>query len=222
MDMFTSTVEQEKKAGTKGMSKFSARTKIPLLLKPNFDYLSHLSSDTYIKSESSLPDISLHNFDINNQEHIKKQTDHIGASLELSLLPEENTAKNVIEAGLWLEVSQKDNVPISKVQSDFVRNLETIEEESMEMHLSTFSESTINASESLSVKLERSEIAGAYIEISPPKSQLDMFTSTVEQEKKAGIKGWSKFSARTKKPLQLKPRKGKNLIILGALSSHVI
>ena len=181
----------------------------------HFDDLSRLSSDTYIKSESSLPDISLYSSDINKHENLKKQ---IGTRLELSLLPEENTAKNVIEAGLWVEPSWKDSVPASKTHSDFIRNLETIEE-SIEMHLNTFSESTNNVSESQSVKIEKSEVAGTYLEISPPKCQIDMFTSTEEDGKKvSGIKGWSKFSLRTKKSLQPNLHKGENFI----LNIHIV
>ena len=190
------------------------------------DDLSRLSSDTFVKSESSLPDVSFHHVDSSSKEHLRNH------DLEISLLPEDNSAKNVIEAGLWVKPPQKASLA-SRGYGDYVRNLDTIGEESMEMHLRTFSQSTINDSGirpfklektetsglylEISppkcqmgpftstvghsgiqpIKLEKTETGGLYLEISPPKSQMDFCTSTDGQEKRvSGIKGWSKTSVR--------------------------
>ncbi|KAJ9587882.1 hypothetical protein L9F63_018694 [Diploptera punctata] len=166
----------------------------------------NLSSDTYNKSESSFQEMSLHMFDTNNQEHVNNQTSCNASNLELSLLPEDSTAREVIEAGLWVESSQKQNVPMTKIHSDFACNLDTIGEESIE---TTFTERKNNTSEIETVKLEKKETDEVYLEISPPKSQISMFTDTAEKRKKiSGIKGWSKFSTRSRIPHLSNHRKG--------------
>lgn len=187
--------------------------------------LSCLSSGTFVKSGSSFPDINFQYPDISCQEPVSQQNSYkldkeINKPL-VSLSPEQNSAKSVIEAGLWVKQSAEKLLDKTTVSSN-VHVLNTISEESISIDSFSHKEQkTEESKEKLSAipvkqfkKSENAESGGVFLEISPPRKQVyDLCGSTtdsVQKQKTSCITGWSKTSVKSRNYQCLNFTPGKN------------
>jgi hypothetical protein len=190
--------------------------------------LSHLSSGTFVKSGSSFTDINFQYPDISCQESVIQQNSYRlnqdGKKTQVSLSQEENTARSVIEAGLWVEQSSRGKLLAETAVDASIRTVDTIAKERKFMN--SFSPKE-HKSEEHTEKIfvvpvkqlknsEGNESGGIFLEISPPRGQVydicgsTMETDSVQKQKPSRITGWSKTSIKSRNRSLSNMAQGKN------------
>ncbi|KAJ4445160.1 hypothetical protein ANN_06961 [Periplaneta americana] len=167
--------------------------------------MSCLSSETYVKSSSSFPDMNFHYSDISCQESSFELDSKDEGKPTIAGNNEENSAQSVIEAGLWLVPQNSEKHSVKLPVNTNIRTLDTITEESKCSESIVSNELYIEQKERLSqipVKnAEKCESRGILLEISPPKGQLcgiDIPLDSHSKQKGSRIAGWSKTSVKSK------------------------
>ena len=188
------------------------------------DGLSHLRSETFLKSDSSYYDMNFQYPNLNCEQSLSHQNsyqlDQDRTKPHIFLNLKDNSAQSVIEAGLWVKESSSEKLAKTAVSANV--NLDASVEDKKFVTSFSLKEQKSKESKGKSAipvkqtKLpERDESAGVFLEISPPRGHIyDLCGSITKTQRTSQITGWSKTSVKKKNYPHINTTQGKNYHII--------